>query len=237
MYENEPNYDPYGVPNLKTRRFDIYTQEKHLNKTVFDSFKRFFSKKNSWTEDTDHIEVNPIINPTVFFDISIGGEKAGRIEFNLKFNVVPLTAENFRVLCTGEKGFGYKGCAIHSVIPDRWCVGGDFTSKDGKGGKSIYGGQYFDDENYKLKHTGPGQLSMCSFGEDQNGSQFFLSMTQMEWANSERKVVFGDISNGKTGYNVLKAIESVGSMWGKTKEPVIIEDCGELRLIKPLLGR
>jgi peptidylprolyl isomerase len=169
-------------------------------------------------------------NPQVFFDITIGGEPAGRIVMELRADVTPKTAENFRALCTGEKGVGqagkplhYKGSTFHRIIPEFMCQGGDFTRGNGTGGESIYG-MKFEDENFQLKHTEPGLLSMANAGPGTNGSQFFLTTVATPWLDGKH-VVFGRVVEGM---DVVKAMEQVGSRSGQTTQPVVIADCGQL---------
>ncbi|XP_069622816.1 peptidyl-prolyl cis-trans isomerase-like [Ranitomeya imitator] len=162
-------------------------------------------------------------NKRVFFTISADEIPLGQVVFELRFDVVPKTAENFLKLCTGEVGFGYKGCTFHRIIPNFMCQGGDFTNHNGTGGKSIYGGK-FADENFILKHNAPGTISMANAGPNSNGSQFFISTIKADWLNGKH-VVFGTVVEGM---EVIKKMESYGSNSGKTSKRIVIDDCGVL---------
>jgi peptidylprolyl isomerase len=157
----------------------------------------------------------------VFFEVSADGEKLGRIEFKLYDDVVPKTAQNFRELATGQHGYGYKGSPFHRVIPEFMLQGGDFTNQNGTGGKSIYG-EKFPDENFQLKHTKPGLLSMANAGPNTNGSQFFITTIVTGWLDGKH-VVFGEVVSGM---DVVTAVEALGSGSGRTTKKIIIEDCG-----------
>ena len=174
--------------------------------------------------------MGPKATNKVFFDVSIGGKSAGRLTLSLFGDVVPKTAENFRALCTGEKGVGvsgkplhFRGSIFHRVIPGFMAQGGDFTDFQGTGGESIYG-TTFEDENFELNHLLPGMLSMANAGPDTNGSQFFITTAPAPFLDGKH-VVFGEVDDG---FEVLGAIEACGSKAGKTSARIVIEDCGEL---------
>ncbi|XP_055970618.1 E3 SUMO-protein ligase RanBP2-like isoform X2 [Sorex fumeus] len=168
-------------------------------------------------------ELSKETNPVVFFDVCADDEPLGRITMELFSNIVPQTAENFRALCTGEKGFGFKNSIFHRVVPDFVCQGGDITKHNGTGGRSIYG-EKFEDENFIVKHTGPGLLSMANKGRDTNNSQFFITLKKTEHLDFKH-VVFGFV---KDGMDTVRKIESFGSPEGSVSRRIIITECGQI---------
>jgi peptidylprolyl isomerase len=169
--------------------------------------------------------MSAVENPRVALEVRIGDEAAGTLVLELFKDVTPKTAENFRALCTGEKGedMCYAGSPFHRIIPDFMIQGGDFTKGNGTGGKSIYGDR-FPDENFEIKHTEAGQLSMANAGPNTNGSQFFITLAATPWLDGKH-VVFGKLLSGG---DVLRAIERLGSASGKPSAQVTVAGCGEL---------
>ncbi|KAJ6667455.1 hypothetical protein lerEdw1_016576 [Lerista edwardsae] len=194
-----------------------------------DSFKRRFEEcqQNLSELQKEHLslaaELSNETNPVVYLEVSTDDEPLGHITIELFSNIVPQTAENFRALCTGEKGFGFKDSIFHRIIPNFVCQGGDITKQDGTGGRSIYGDS-FEDENFAVKHTGPGLLSMANRGRDTNNSQFFITLQKAEHLDFKH-VVFGFV---KDGMDIVKKMESFGSSDGAVVKRITITDCGQI---------
>jgi len=174
-------------------------------------------------------------NPIIFFDIAIGNEILGRMRFELRADLVPKTSENFRALATGERGrctldntlFHLKGTVLHRIVKNSHCQGGDLKNGDGTWSHSVLSSdQYFPDENFILRHTGPGVLSMCNKGRDTNGSAFFITFAENS-SFDEHHVVFGCVADEES-LQVLYAIERLGSISGRPTAIPLIIDCGQL---------
>uniref|UniRef100_A0A3B5QTR2 E3 SUMO-protein ligase RanBP2 n=1 Tax=Xiphophorus maculatus TaxID=8083 RepID=A0A3B5QTR2_XIPMA len=162
-------------------------------------------------------------NPLVFLRVAADGEPLGSITIELFSHIVPKTAENFRALCTGEKGFGLQNSVFHRVIPDFMCQGGDITKSDGTGGKSIYGAA-FEDENFDVRHTGPGILSMANRGRDTNNSQFFITLKKAEHLDFKH-VAFGYV---RDGMSVVQQMGELGTKGGAPAKKLVVTECGQL---------
>uniref|UniRef100_A0A1B6F4F8 Peptidyl-prolyl cis-trans isomerase E n=1 Tax=Cuerna arida TaxID=1464854 RepID=A0A1B6F4F8_9HEMI len=199
----------------------VWSEDTWLQEHAGETLETEADNKTTAVEEDTSVKKHK--NPQVYFDVSIGKVNVGRIIMMLRSDVVPKTAENFRCLCTHEKGYGYQGSTFHRIIPNFMCQGGDFTNHNGTGGRSIYG-KKFDDENFTLKHTGPGILSMANSGPNSNGSQFFLCTNRTEWLDGKH-VVFGHVMSG---LDVIKKMEKCGTKSGLPTEKVIISACGEL---------
>ncbi|XP_076858216.1 E3 SUMO-protein ligase RanBP2 isoform X2 [Brachyhypopomus gauderio] len=202
---------------------------KFKSPDLAQSFKRVFTDCQSRMAQEDFSQPSRITelskpsNPLVFFTVAADNEIMGKITMELFAHIVPKTAENFRALCTGEKGFGYRSSVFHRIIPDFMCQGGDITEQDGSGGKSIYGGK-FEDENFDIKHTGAGLLSMANRGRDTNNSQFFITLKKAEHLDFKH-VAFGFV---RDGMEVVKQMGGLGSKSGKPSKKITVVDCGEL---------
>lgn len=223
--------DP-GVQNLKSLIAAKRNELVKATKSMFKSFKRaglYEEKEMPKSINLDPNSKPDPNNPIVFMDITSSHHKEPvRVEFELFKNIVPKTAENFRALCTGEKGgeLTFKNSIFHRIIKGFMMQGGDFDKRNGTGGKSIYG-EKFEDENFSVQHTCPGLLSMANAGPNTNGSQFFITFKETEWLNNKH-VVFGRVIKGLEYVKEIEENVQTGEQ-DVPVEPVTVVDCGQLR--------
>uniref|UniRef100_A0A8C8D6B9 E3 SUMO-protein ligase RanBP2 n=1 Tax=Oncorhynchus tshawytscha TaxID=74940 RepID=A0A8C8D6B9_ONCTS len=184
-----------------------------------ESFRKIFCECQSRMSQSE--STKPC--PQVYLSISADDEPLGTVTIELFSHIVPKTAENFRALCTGQKGFGLRNTVFHRVVPDFMCQGGDITNQDGTGGKSIYGHK-FEDENFDVRHTGPGLLSMANHGRDTNNSQFFITLKKAEHLDFKH-VAFGFV---REGMDVVRSMGELGTKTGKPSKKIVITECGQL---------
>lgn len=235
----EARIDLMAAYNIDNKNMDVRKALAQLKETMDSSKKKekaafggMFNKMSMYNDKVEIIYPNANNdNPHVYFTVKQGDSELGRIVMQLYKDITPKTAENFRFLCTGEKGMGksgkpmhFKGSAFHRVIKDFMIQGGDFTNGDGTGGESIYG-ERFNDENFKIKHTEGGLLSMANAGPNTNGSQFFITSRATPHLDNKH-VVFGKVVEGMEVVRVIEDVEKGEN--DRPKVAVVIEDCGEM---------
>ncbi|XP_064832631.1 E3 SUMO-protein ligase RanBP2-like isoform X6 [Oncorhynchus masou masou] len=196
---------------------------KFKTAVLAESFRKTFCECQSRMSQSEASSLSRGTNPQVYLSISADDEPLGTVTIELFSHIVPKTAENFRALCTGQKGFGLHNTVFHRVVPDFMCQGGDITNQDGTGGKSIYGHK-FEDENFDVRHTGPGLLSMANHGRDTNNSQFFITLKKAEHLDFKH-VAFGFV---REGMDVVRSMGELGTKTGKPSKKIVITECGQL---------
>lgn len=234
----ESKADLMAAHNIDKSNKDVRKSLAQLKEAMTNSKKKekaaysgMFDKVSMYTDKSSIVYPNASgDNPHVYFTIKQGDSELGKIVMQLYADITPKTAENFRALCTGEKGTSsksgkplhFKGCTFHRIIKDFMIQGGDFTNGDGTGGESIYG-ERFTDENFKVKHTEGGLLSMANAGPNTNGSQFFITSRATPHLDGKH-VVFGRVMEGMEVVRIMEDVEKGDN--DRPKEALVIEDCG-----------